>query len=118
MSNEFSFDIGERTELFDEKGTVELRLADVDWGGGHRLELRKWYVGSDGVAKPNKGFGFLTDEGPHNLCYALLRLGYGKTEEVVQELYDRDPVELETAYNKVVHGEGAEVFYDPKSILE
>lgn len=118
MSAEFSFERGERQEIFDEKGTAQLVLGDVDWGSGMRLEMRKWYVNKEGEAVANKGFAFLTEEGPHDLCYSLLNLGYGRTEEVVQRLYDRDAVELETAYQKVVNGVGADVFYDPKSILE
>lgn len=116
---DFSYERGERQEVFDEKGNVSLILGDVSWSGGPmKLEARKWYTDSQGNLTANKGFSFLTDNGPHELCYALLKLGYGETEEVVQNLYDRDPDGLVKAYDKVVNGVGVEEYYDPKSILD
>ena len=117
--SDFSFTRGERQEVFDEKGNVSLILGDVAWGSGEmKLECRKWYTNSDGELTANKGFSFLTEDGPNELCYALIRLGYGETESIVEGLYDRDPVGLEASYQKVVHGVGADVLYDPKSILD
>lgn len=116
---DFSYERGERQEVFDEKGNVSLILGDVAWGAGPmKLECRKWYTNSDGSLKANKGFTFLTEDGPHELCSALIRLGYGNTEQIVEALNGRDPEGLESAYQKVVHGVSDEVFYDPKSILD
>jgi len=84
-------------EIFDEKGNVFLALRKVQWAKGEnptkdpekaKLELRKWIV-KDGEEVANKGFSFLTEEGPHVLTHTLIKEGYGKTKEIIKNIKDR-----------------------------
>lgn len=92
-NNTISYDIDENlpNEVFDERGNICLAMRHVSWNGkDHKLELRKWMTNKDGQEIPNKGFSFLTEDGPNNLVNALVRNGYGRTIEVMKELKTRE----------------------------
>ena len=44
----------------------------------------------DGEERADKGFSFLTEDGPHELARVLVHNGYGKTKEIITELAHRD----------------------------
>lgn len=83
---------------FDELGSRFLALRRVQWvNKGEepdiskaKLELRKWLVDKEGNERANKGFSFLTDEGPHELAKVLIHEGYGRTKDILNELRSRD----------------------------
>lgn len=77
---------------FDEKGNTFLALRKLSWGEGkpEKIELRKWYNSADGTETPNKGFTFLTEEGPHELTKVLVEQGFGYTDEILNGLKDRE----------------------------
>ena len=69
--------------VFDENDSSILAMRTVKWGNGEpRLELRKWRIDpSGGKDIPNKGFSFLSENGPHNLVHTLIKNGYGDKKE-------------------------------------
>lgn len=85
-------------EVFDEQGSTFIALRRVQWCRGEnqpnrdksKLELRKWRIMPDGEERPDKGFSFLTESGPHELARVLVHNGYGKTKEIITELAGRD----------------------------
>jgi len=90
-SKEFIYTVDDSIdEIFDERGNTVLAIRKVQWGNAKeaKLELRKWYVDID-KETPNKGFSFLTENGPDNLINGLLKHGYGDTIEVLDVLKER-----------------------------
>lgn len=89
---------GDINAIFDERGSQFLALRKIHWckEGSEssedqaRLELRKWMVNSDGEERANKGFSFLTEEGPHELAKVLVHEGFGHTKDLLRELRTRN----------------------------
>lgn len=113
---EFKFNIDGTDEIFDEKSNTILAIRNVSWGDNPaRLELRKWYISSDGGETPNKGFSFLTEDGPNELVNKMIELGYGKTKDILERISKRDD------YTDVVYflrdGKELEEYYDPRDIF-
>jgi hypothetical protein len=89
---------GELDMTFDEKGSTFLAMRMIQWvkdgeepdESKAHLELRKWRVTNEGEERADKGFSFLTDNGPHELVKGLIHEGYGKTKEVLEELSHRE----------------------------
>ncbi len=83
---------------FDEKGSTFLAMRMIQWVKDNEdpdeskahLELRKWRVTNEGEERADKGFSFLTENGPHELAKGLIHEGYGKTKEILEELSHRD----------------------------
>ena len=81
---------------FDEAGSRFLAMRKVQWidkskgeepdESKAKLELRKYIIDKEGNEKANKGFSFLTEDGPHELARVLVHEGYGKTKEILNEL--------------------------------
>lgn len=106
----FSYTIDPKgiNEVVDEKGNTIIAIRKVAWGSNKisKLEIRKWYITTDGE-RPNKGFSFLTDEGPTQLTDILLKNGYGTTEAILAALKEREkkkeiPKELEKECKKEI----------------
>lgn len=97
-------------EIFDEKGSKILAMRRIQWGkegfepdpSKAKLELRKWIVTEEGEMA-NKGFAFLTEEGPHNLAEMLVRHNYGKTKNILKSLSKRE--DFKTAIETINDGE-------------
>ena len=89
---------GELDMTFDEKGSTFLAMRMIQWVKDNEepdeskahLELRKWRVTNEGEERADKGFSFLTENGPHELAKGLIHEGYGKTKEILEELSTRD----------------------------
>lgn len=120
-------------EVFDEnnKSNAFLALREIRWNenSSYKLDIRKWFTSTTGEEIPGKGVSFMSEEGPHTLTEALLKHGYGKTQNVLESIKDRDdflPYVKETLDSlgsdlscriTVEKAEDDEVFYDPKEIL-
>ena len=125
-SDKYRYTVGDVDELIDEKGNQVILLRKLAWGDHkEKLEIRKWIIGID-TERANGGFPFLTEEGPHNLTKALVKLGYGNTEEVLNELKLREDFNEalvntigEAAIKKVKKALPNEkiTYYDPKKAL-
>ena len=64
----------------------------------------------------DKGFSFLTEEGPHELTKVLLEEGYGHTKDVLNIIRTRDDFEesVNTLYDELpTDGE----YFDPRKAL-
>ena len=108
--------------VFDEKGNTFLALRKIQWGGkgDFKLDLRKWYINSNGEETVGNGVSFLTEEGPHELAKVLVDNGFGHTGEILQGIYHRDDFEqcLENLRNGIdVMDNNDEDYYDPKEFL-
>lgn len=119
----FEYEIEEGFDhVFDEKGNTFLALRKIQWGGkgDFKLDLRKWYINSNGEETVGKGVSFLTEEGPHELTKVLVDNGFGHTGEILQGIYHREDFEqcLENLRNGVdVMDDNDDNYYDPKEFL-
>ena len=121
---DFNYNIKENgiDEIVDEQGNTIIKLSEISWNGRpHKLELRKWRITENGE-RADKGFSFLTKEGPDELAHALVKHGYGDTRTLVELLKERDP-EMENELNEVQLPEESfvdekEEYFDPKKLLE
>lgn len=107
--------------VFDEKGNTFLALRKITWGGKGepKLDLRKWYINSNGEETVGKGVSFITEEGPHELTKILVEQGFGHTNEVLQGIYHREDFEecLENLRNGVEIEVDMDEYYDPQDLL-
>lgn len=123
---EFKYEVDSNFDyLIEEKGNQALFFRRVSWGGRDaKPEIRKWYV--DGTSEtPGKGFSFMTEEGPNELIKVMTDLGYGNTDEILENISKREDFPI--AVKKVL-GKGVkevtdqydsvelEEVYDPRSI--
>ena len=88
---EFKYEVDESFDhLIEEKGNQALFFRRVSWGGRDaKPEIRKWYVDATSET-PGKGFAFMTEEGPDELVRVMTETGYGKTDEVLENISKRD----------------------------
>lgn len=127
FGGEISYNIANNFDhTFDEKGNVFLAFRQLSWSEGSdpKYDLRKYYINKDGNETVGKGFSFLTEEGPHELAKVLVSTGFGKTQDILNELSKRD--DFRASLNKVLGKDDPlyddsikddEVYYDPKELL-
>lgn len=116
---EFKFNINPDgiDEVFDERGNTVLKISEMSWNDrAYKLELRKWVVQSDGTMQPNKGFSFLTDQGPHDLTHVLLEKGYGDNQKI-KEIMESRGIELDIPVSKKDEKVDTQDFYDPEDLV-
>lgn len=102
--------------VFDERGNTVLTLRDESWNDkDFKLSLRKCHTDKEGNLTPNKGFSFLTEEGPNLLTEELVRRGYGNTKELVNLLKERDDISKEDLDG--LDTDGDEEYYNPEDIF-
>lgn len=133
MAKEFNLEIDDSlNEVIDESvGNRYIALRKLRWTpeSPFKVDIRNWYVNSNGEEIAGKGVSFMTPEGPDNLIEALLKNGYGDTRKTLNGIKDRedflvsvkeiitennmdlDSVELQTI-------DSIEDLYDPKAILK
>ena len=116
-------------ELIDEKGNSTIMLREVSWSGreNYKLELRRWIVEEAGD-KPLKGVSFLTEDGPNNLVHTMTKLGFGKTDVILNNLKTREDFDQslikvigKTKINEAKESEieiSDEDYYDPTSFID
>ena len=118
---DFKMDVTKDYGTFDEKGKSFLAMRRVSWGGREdKLELRKWINNDDGTEMANKGFSFLTDEGPNNLAEMLVENGFGSKKKLIEILDKRTDYDKITDTYKVEDEEDYvddAIYYDAKDIL-
>ena len=111
--------------VFDEKGNQFLALRKVQWDtkdngkdeSKAKLELRKWVVNKDMEEVPNKGFAFLTEDGPHNLAELLVDRKFGDTKKLLESLAGRDDwKDTIEHYNDT--DEGTSAVFDARDFLK
>ena len=110
--------------IFDEKGSTFLSMRKVQWvqegnepdESKAKLDLRKCRVSEDGE-RADKGFAFLTEDGPHELAKVLVHNGYGHTKDVLLELKGRDDFKesVENLYTDDEKSDGT--YFDARSAL-
>ena len=122
----------EVNEIIDEvPGNSFIALRKLRWNEtkDFKLDIRNWYVNSEGEEIAGKGVSFKTDEGPANLIEALLKHGYGDTRKTLNGLSDREDFPI--AIKEIIEEKGINLdeieipklesldatFYDPKSII-
>ena len=124
----FSYTVVENIDFtFEEKQNLFGAVRKLRWGDNptERLEVRKWISNPDGTETCNKGYTFMTEEGPSELAKTLLNMGYGNTKEVLGILQNRE--DFRKSLNSVL-GESDELydsdagtieddFYDPKALI-
>lgn len=123
MTKDFTFRLDDSCDyVIDEKpGNAFIALRKVAWGDAAeaKLELRKWFVKSDGDETPGKGVTFMTEEGPHELVRTLADIGYGHTTDILRILRDRD--DYKEALRAIDHPETPSsdktMYYDPKECI-
>lgn len=104
-------------EVFDERGNSILKISEMSWNDRpHKIELRKWVIQSDGTMTPNKGFSFLTENGPHDLTHILLEKGYGDNQKI-KEIMESRGIDLNIQIQNKEEKEDAQDFYDPEHLL-
>lgn len=88
---DFKYEVDENFDyLIEEKGNQAIFFRRVSWGGRDaKPEIRKWYVDSTSET-PGKGFSFMTDEGPDELVKVMTEIGYGKTNEILENISKRE----------------------------
>jgi hypothetical protein len=89
---EFKFETDPNCDyIFDEKGNTFLAMRKVKWGDSpeFKLDLRRYYSTATGE-RMDKGFSFLTEDGPNELINSLLKEGYGNTRDMLNTLKDRN----------------------------
>ena len=124
---EFKYEVDQNFDyLIEEKGNQAVFFRRVSWGGRDaKPEIRKWYV--DGTNEtPGKGVTFMTEEGPDELVKTMTEIGYGKTEEVLENISKRE--DFPVAVKKIL-GKGVdelveeydsvelEDVYDPRALV-
>ena len=117
---------GDLDATFDEKGSAFLALRQIQWckDGEEpdptraKLELRKWYVKNDGSERPDKGFSFLTPEGPHELARTLVHEGYGKTSDILKELRVREDFKDSVEHINDEESVGDGEYFDMRTLME
>ena len=113
---EFKYEVDPEFDyLIGEKGNQALFFRRVSWNGRDaKPEIRKWYV--DGTSEtPGKGFSFMTEEGPNELIKTMTELGYGNTEELLENISKRD--DFPVAVKKVL-GKGVEELTEEYDSIE
>lgn len=134
MSKNFNLEIDESInvivdELPGNGGFLALRKLRWNNNSPFKLDIRRWFVNSDGEEIAGKGVSFITEEGPGNLVHALLTNGFCDTMRTLDSIKDRDdflPCVKEILeqnhydLNSVKRNSLDELdynFYDPKDIL-
>lgn len=123
--------------VIEEKGNSFVALRKLKWNekSDTKLDLRKYMINSDGDEIIGKGVGFMTENGPHELVKIMVENGYGKTQEILVGIKDRD--DFMSSLNKVLNrkdmddvidnnpdidfscisNEEDEELYDPREVL-
>ena len=124
--SEFVYKICGLDKVIDEKGSAFIALRGIVWNCSDeepdpskiKLDIRKYYSSADGE-KMSKGVSFLTDEGPHELVYALLEENYGDTKKCIDILRRRLGFKdaIVSIYSDEDNSDNDSKFYDPRDLI-
>lgn len=112
--------------IFDEKGSTFCTMRKVQWvkegeepdKEKAKFELRKYRIGSEGEI-PDKGFSFLTEDGPNELVNILIDQGFGNTKEVLRKLKKRKDFKesVKTLFEDAPVDDPDGEYFDMRSVL-
>jgi len=96
-NGEFKYSFRGINRIVEERGNQFIRFAQIAWKGEDeecepneiKYDLRKYTTDSDGKERMLKGVSFLSEEGPTELTHILLEEGFGKTENVIDIIKNR-----------------------------
>ena len=83
---------GDMDYILEEGGNKFSAMRMVSWtqNGTPKLDIRNYYVNKEGNERPSSGFTMNPDgEAPNNLTLALIKEGYGDTEDIINGIKDR-----------------------------
>jgi hypothetical protein len=114
-------------EIVDERGSTFIAMRKVQWceegktpdREKAKLEIRKWRITPEGEERADKGFSFLTEEGPHELARALVHNGFGNTKVILKEIKTRDDFAdaAKHLYDKEETSKGNGEYFDIRTAL-
>lgn len=89
------YTVGDIDRVVEEKGNTFIALRHMKWCEASvdkefKLDLRKYYMNSEGGETVSKGISFATEEGPHELTRVLAEEGFGHTDEIIEAIKNRD----------------------------
>ena len=112
-------------EIFEERGNQFTRFEKVKWSedGKECIDVRRYIMNEENEEMPLKGMTFLTPEGPGELARAIIKNGFGDTEDLLCELNKREDFSI--SLNKVVGPESnhydhtlqIEEIFSPKEVI-
>lgn len=105
--------------IIEEGQNTSINLRRINWNGrGSKLDLRKW-VYNGGNERAMKGIS-LSEEGADILTNTLVKLGYGSTRDIINNIKNRDDFN-QSLLNPEVQSQyvddGMEEYYDPSELL-
>ena len=94
LNLEYEYDHDDIDEVIDESlgSNSFIGLRKVRWksDADFKLDLRTYYVKTDGTEVAGKGVSFKTPQGPKTLVNALVNNGYADTVSLTKILIERD----------------------------
>ena len=89
-------------EIFEERGNQFSRFEKIKWSedGKECLDVRRYTMDESNEEVPLKGMTFLTPEGPGELAKAIIKNGFGDTEDLLVILHQRE--DFSVSLNRVV----------------
>lgn len=116
-NKEFSFKIGNINEIIEEKNNQFIALREIYWGAKvePKLDIRKYYVDTEGQEKMGKGVS-LTKEGSDILAETMLKIGCGDPNEIVSIIKEHRNDIIDALNNET--SENEEGFFDPRRLLD
>lgn len=112
--------------IFDEKNSSCGTLRKVQWltegkepdESKAKLEIRHIQMTPEGE-KPGKGYGFSTEEGPHELVEGMVDLGFGNTKKILRSVRKReDFIESATNINNDNTDDDGSEMFDMRDLLK
>lgn len=125
-NGEFKYSFRGINRIVEERGNQFIRFAQIAWKGEDeecepseiKYDLRKYTTDSDGKERMLKGVSFLSEEGPTELTHILLEEGFGKTENVIDIIKNRQDFKdaVEASYG--VHTDNNDGTFDLRDIIK
>lgn len=78
--------------ILEESSNSVTAIREIRWNDSsdYRLDIRKYFVSSDGDVRPGKGISFSDTAGPARLTLALVDNGFGDTQELMNAMSVRE----------------------------
>lgn len=92
-----------------------IALREIRWNehSDFKLDLRRYFIKSDGTEFAGKGIAFMSDEGPSRLTSKLVEHGFGDCRKLTKMLYNRDLDEFAEGIAESIHDEdGLDIIKD------
>ncbi len=78
--------------ILEETSNSVTAIREIRWNDSsdYRLDIRKYFVNSDGEVRPGKGISFSDTAGPARLTLALVDNGFGDTQDIMNAMSTRE----------------------------